>query len=104
MRINFRTKNYQITFSTTAKRKFWGDYHHGALKDGIRHFVWWRFSLYIEDLNDPHYSICAVCQSLDIGERGFGDESWTVCQDCQSVEQGYEHLTLLECENRGIEL
>ena len=38
---------------------------------------------------DERIRVCAVCHSPEVGERGYGDESWTICDDCASVEQGY---------------
>lgn len=37
-------------------------------------------------------SICAHCDSDEIGEKHSGDEGWTVCDACGMIEGGYKHL------------
>lgn len=67
-------------------------------RTGVQHLVWGKLSVHIEDGSLPHYAICAVCHSPDIGEVFSGDEGLTVCQDCGSIEQGYKYLNLFEYE------
>jgi hypothetical protein len=70
--------------------------------DTHRHIVWGKRSLIIGQPHLEEIAICACCRSTEIGEKGAGDESWTVCDDCGAIEQGYEYITMEQAEEEGL--
>lgn len=68
-------------------------------RSGVRHLVWGRISILIEDWTREDYArICSQCDSDEIGEVSSGDEGCTVCEACGAVEQGYRYLNKREYE------
>lgn len=47
-------------------------------------------------------AFCSQCESMEISEKGRGDEGITYCEDCNSVEQGYIYMTESEAEKKGL--
>lgn len=87
---------YRIKVSFSSKRPW--NYIKLHKAEGYYHFIWFKLSVLIEDTVSELYPICAQCDSPEIGEKGVGDESWTICDSCLSVEQGYKYVNLIDYE------
>lgn len=72
--------------------------HRLVYNDRGGHIVWGKLSLHWEDTSEQCYPVCRECDSPDIGERSWGDESLTVCDSCETVEGGYKYVSLKEYE------
>lgn len=96
-RIRLTFFNWDIAAGLTARWN-WTHFkiHHTEFS---WHMVWGKLSILIENWTIECHTVCAECDSADIGEVSHGDEGWTVCRSCRSIEQGYRYVNLREYEN-----
>lgn len=95
MRFNLTIGKYIITFNQACC-----EFTHFRIYNSAcgKHFVWWKFSLTIDNWTLPIHPICKACNSPSIGESSIGDEGWTICNACGGIEQGYIYVNLKEYE------
>lgn len=77
----------------------WKFQYHKFVDSTARAISFCKVWLDWEDWTAEVYPVCAMCDSPEIGERGYGDEGWTVCDDCGAIEQGYRYVNLREYEH-----
>lgn len=93
----FTFGKYDIDINLRARRSWRTLYRTNSASR--RRLVFGRLSVTLEDWQARIHPVCAQCRSSDVGERGYGDEGWTVCNSCESVEGGYVYVNLREYES-----